>query len=207
VVVSLKRQKIVLVKVHNSRSYLEDFGLIEGNAVHFLENGPVQLSKVTVSQVVRVNALWVNKDIKVRCHIADTQEKKVKGLKGFRKLESSEGMYFPYKNCRAVSMHQGGVKFPLDILFLRDGNIVQIEENTRVGSTEFWTCQYCTGVIEVPGGFCKQNHVDIYDRVALCAVSEQDIEDLGKQLPFDESEEEDITMHPFSLMSRMADSI
>lgn len=197
----------MLVKVYNSRSYLEDFGLLEGKTVHLLENGPVKASKISLSPVVRVNALWVRKAIKVRCHIADTQEKKVLGLKKFSKLDSHEGMYFPYKDCQSVSIHQGGVKFPLDIIFLRDGNIVQIEENTKVGSTNLWTCKYCTGVIEVPGGFCKRNNVTIYDRIALCAVSEQDIAEVESQLPFDELKEEDITMHPFSLMSRMADAL
>ena len=198
----------MLVKVHNSRSYLEDFGLVEGNTLYLVENGPVKLAKVTVSPVVRVNALWVNKRIKVKCHsIADTHNKKIKGLSDFEKLGSNEGMYFPYKDCGKVSMHQGGVQFPLDIIFLREGNVVQIEENTKVGSTDIWTCNYCTGVIEVPGGFCRKNNVAIYDRIALCSVSELDIMEVEAQLPEDGSEEDITSLNPFSLVSRIADSV
>ncbi|MDC1299872.1 DUF192 domain-containing protein [bacterium] len=198
----------MLVKVHNSRSYLEDFGLVDGSTLHLIENGPVKLAKVTVSPVVRVNALWVSKHIKVRCqNIADTYSKKVKGLSDFDKLGSNEGMYFPYKDCGKVSIHQSGVKFPLDILFLREGNIVKIEENTKVGSADVWTCDHCTGVIEVPGGFCKENDVAIYDRIALCSVSKQDILEVEEQLPFDGSEEDVTSLSPFSLVSRIADSL
>ena len=181
-----------LVKAVNSEKHVEDFGLSDQGAVYFydyrmeceyegVEYHPVSNRKMDVSPVVRINACWMDRPVKVRCHIADTQEKRIKGLQGFGDLPENEGMFFPYKPYAQVRMHQASVPYPLDIIFLCDDAVCQIERNTKVGSTDIWTCPKCTGVIEVNGGFCATNNIEVGDCLALFAVSEFDIKATAKE--------------------------
>jgi uncharacterized membrane protein (UPF0127 family) len=140
----------------------------------------------------------------------------MKGLQPFKKLEEDEGMYFPYLPNSNVMFHQGTVRFPLDLIFLKDDCVLRIESNTKVGSNDQWYCNECCGVIEVSGGFCTDNDIEIGDRIAMCAVSEQDLKDTEEEnariAMYGESEFESYddgycyptTLH---LVSSIADSI
>lgn len=182
----------MLVKAHSSK-YPEDFGLRRGSELYLYyqciygddrgeSRGPVKASAVQTSPVVRVNALWLDRDIKVQCHVADTETKKREGLQGFQKLESNEGMYFPYSPFgEHVTFHQGSVPFGLDLIFIRNDEISRIEADTEVGSTERWACKDCSGVIEVRAGFCFENDINVGDRIALFAVSKKDLKTLERE--------------------------
>ena len=167
----------MLVKSHADR-YLEDFGLIFDKSgkkkVHLYENGVVSYGK-NFSPVLRINAAWVNQDLTVKCYLADTEEKKMAGLQVIDQLKEDEGMFFPYLPYSSVIFHQGSVNYPLDVLFLVDDAIVQIEKNSKVGIDDKWYCNCCSGVLEVCGGFCDRNNVNVGDRIAMFAVSEQDL--------------------------------
>lgn len=174
----------MLFKSH-SLDFAEDFGLMAADRsnVHLYENGPQRCSKkLQLSPVVRVNALWLEKDLRVRCTVADTMEKKRIGLQWHRTpLIDGEGMYFPYEPFSEVTFHQGTVNYPLDLLFLCEDQIIQTEENTKVGGSDRWTCAECDGVVEVIGGWCSENGVEVGDRVFISAVSEQDLVDLERE--------------------------
>lgn len=164
--------------------YSEDFGLFsfENKTIHLYESGVKKYSeKLMLSPVNRVNALWVEKALKVKCELADTLEKKRLGLQAHKELEPDAGMYFPYEPFSKVAFHQGSVPFSLDLIFLCENQIVQTEEFTKVGGADRWECAECDGVIEVAGGWCQANAVEIGDRICLAAVSEQDLEELEKQ--------------------------
>jgi uncharacterized membrane protein (UPF0127 family) len=214
----------MLVKAH-SEKYLEDFGLVEGSLCYLYDrfiygdergDNPgkgIPVAKISSSPVVRVNAVWVNLPLKVRCAIADTTEKKIIGLQETKSLQDGEGMFFPYHPQGAkVAFHQGTVSFPLDVIFLKDSEIVQIEADTRVGSSENWTCRDCSGVIEVRAGYCFENDVNVGDRIAMFAVSERDL-DLLEQDRKSAAEEDSsyrswgCSSHALNLMSIIADSL
>lgn len=195
----------MLVKAHSTK-YPEDFGLRRGKDIYLYyqciygddsgnSKGPVKASSVPTSPVLRINAMWLDRDLKVRCHIADTEPKKREGLQGFEKLESHEGMYFPYSPFgENVTFHQGSVPFGLDLIFLRNDEIARIEADTKVGSTERWACQACSGVIEVNAGFCFENDVNVGDRIALFAVSKRDLKTLERE----KEASEEIFPEPYS---------
>ncbi len=170
----------MLVKSH-SNSYLEEFGLLSpnGKEVYFIDGEVAKVSSLKLSSVVKIIATWMDKDIKVKCKIADTVSKKRIGLQGYSKLEENRGMYFPYSDYTDVTFHQGTVPFSLDILFLRDSEIINTVEKTKIGSCERWECYNCDGVIELNGGFCDRNGVSVDDQILISAVSNIDINELN----------------------------
>jgi uncharacterized membrane protein (UPF0127 family) len=173
------------VKLH-CRDFEEDFGLLipksgasKHDHIHLFENGLVKVTnKIQYSPVAKVKALWLEKDARVHCEVADTEEKKKIGLQGHPPLEDDRGLYFPYPGRADVAFHQGSVDYPLDILFLRDGELISIVRDTKVGSKDHWTCKDCDGVIETGAGWCYLNLVDVGDRLSLFACSVKDHEDL-----------------------------
>ena len=136
---------------------------------------PVSLRSLAVSPVIRINAAWLDKDIKIRCDIADTQSKKIEGLQKVQSLKENTGLYFPYIPYEKVSMHQASVPFSLDIMFIQDDHVCKIVDNTKVGSANVWSWDHCTGVIEVTAGYCKAHNIVIGDRLTLYPVSQQDV--------------------------------
>lgn len=173
----------MLVKSH-CNEFLDEFGLVSQDRryIHFMDGSVVNNSnKLKLSPVIRANARWMYKDIKVKCKIADTVSKKRIGLQGCCKLESNEGMYFPYLDYTDVTFHQGSVPFSLDIIFLRDFKIIGMKERTKVGSYDKWECFNCDGVIEVNGGFCKANSVCDDDQILVNTISERDVVELEQE--------------------------
>jgi uncharacterized membrane protein (UPF0127 family) len=176
---------MMLYKTHN-QSFLEDFGMLNpDNDKVFLYEAETSLNlsskKSAFSPVIKVKALWLDRNLKVSCNVADTEEKRIAGLQPYSSLPMNHGMYFPYLPYTDVSFHQGKVAYPLDIIFMRDEYIVKIVQNTKVGSTDPWSCEGCSGVIEVNGGFCNSCGVSVGDRIALCAVSERDVKEVQRE--------------------------
>lgn len=170
----------MLVKL-NTRSYVDDFGLlVQGSnsnpVIYMYESGPIDVDKkMEPQQVILVKASWVDRDARVSCEVADTDEKKIIGLQNHTALKKNQGLFFPYAGPTDVAFHQGSVSFPLDIMFLREGSILKIERDTKVGGADKWSCRDCDCVIEVSAGFCEEHGVDLEDRVTLFAYSEQDM--------------------------------
>jgi uncharacterized membrane protein (UPF0127 family) len=172
----------MLVKVHDSYKYLEDFGLLEKDTVFLYDSGPIHKNKVNTSAVSHVNVLWMDRPIKIKCFVADSENKKREGLQKYSVLERNCGMYFPYVPYSSVSFFQGSVLYPLDVIFLKDEYISKIEKKTKVGALDVWSEQECSGVIEVNGGFCDLYDVKVGDRLVLLAVSEADLLEREQEL-------------------------
>jgi uncharacterized membrane protein (UPF0127 family) len=175
----------MLVKIHlkkwsDEHDYLhEDMGILskDGRSVHMMNWG-IQLMNPKVSKAMSpvrlVNWLWMEKPIYVKCGVAATRKSKTRGLEG-KNLRPREGLYFPYPERAKVAFHQAGVQFPLDVIFLRDNAIVKLEQNTKVGSKNLWTCNKCDGVIEVHAGFVDTNDIAVGDRLTFFATSDRDL--------------------------------
>lgn len=166
----------MLVKAHGG-DFAEEFGfLLEGSKIRFMDGSVAKTSSsMQLSPVQKVVVRWMNRDARIRCDIADTATKKIEGLQNYTKLGANEGLYFPYSDYMNVTFHQGDVSFGLDLMFLRDSEVIQLQENTRVGSTEKWSCEACDGVIEVNASFCSNHSIRIGDKVLISAVSDTDI--------------------------------
>ena len=186
-----------IYKAHSTDDYFDDFGLvISDKKIHFMENGIARISKkLKLSPVVGMNILWMDKDIRAYCKMADTYEKKRVGLQSTKCLNEKEGLYFPYPGKSNVVFHQGSVSYPLDLIFLADDSIIKIEANTKVGSEDKWSCLECDGVIEVNGGFCKAYDAEVGDRIALFATSERDLVEYEQEKYADSLLDEEDRLH------------
>jgi uncharacterized protein len=134
------------------------------------------------NKVVEASLLWLEKPVMVACKVANSDEEKSIGLQNTDSLEKNKGMYFPYEPGKAVSFHQGTVSYPLDIIFFKNESVVKMEKNTKVGSSDLYSCSHCDGVLEVSAGFCDEMGVKIGDTVAFFGLTAKDLTDYQKEL-------------------------
>lgn len=176
----------MLVKSHTRDYHVdhgwlhEDAGVLLNEHIAFVTRGLVPLTQEleqSLSPVNHVHWLWLHRDARVKCKVAAAHEDKVVGLQSFTSLAADEGLYFPYPGGADVCFHQGSVSFPLDILFVRDDEVVHYVENTRVGGKAQWACKDVDGVIEVNAGFIDKHGVDTGDELTWFANSDRDIQD------------------------------
>lgn len=78
------------------------------------------LPKPAVFKQLQIN------DNRLKVEIADTPQKRSKGLGGRVSIASDEGMLFIFDKADKYSFWMKGVKFPLDFVYLRDGKVTEI---------------------------------------------------------------------------------
>jgi uncharacterized membrane protein (UPF0127 family) len=98
--------------------------------------------------------------------LADSDEKKTAGLEPLDDLDDDQGMLFPFGDPQHVTFHMGKVKFPIDILFLQEDDIMglkvaKIIHNVQPGAVERWSSPRTKLVVEFPGGTCKANSIKV----------------------------------------------
>jgi uncharacterized membrane protein (UPF0127 family) len=156
----------------------EDMGIDRGTHIDFMLWGrkekTAQLAQ-SLSPVMALHLLWIHRGANVRCNTAVTLQEKIAGLQSYDYLAEDEGLFFPYPGGAKVCFHQGSVSYPLDIIFIRKGEIVDCATNTRVGSRTRWSCDDCDAVLEVNGGWMERHEAAVGDKLAWFANSERDI--------------------------------
>ena len=99
--------------------------------------------------------------------IMDTPDLQVTGMMGRKKLEG--GMAFPYDEVAKREFHTKNCKIPLDIIFINQGEIDSISHNCPPCQEK--NCPKYSGmadtVLELLGGYCEQNNINVGDKVAL----------------------------------------
>lgn len=68
---------------------------------------------------------------KIKIEIADTKEKRNKGLGGRDALKDDEGMLFIFDDLKKHSFWMKGLSFPLDFIWIRDNTVVDIILNAK----------------------------------------------------------------------------
>jgi uncharacterized membrane protein (UPF0127 family) len=99
--------------------------------------------------------------------IMDTPDLQVTGMMHRNKLEG--GMAFPYDGVATRRFHTQNCKIPLDIIFINQGEVDSISHNCPPCQER--NCPKYSGmadtVLELPGGYCKQNNVNVGDKIGL----------------------------------------
>lgn len=108
--------------------------------------------------------------------VADSHAEQEKGLGERDSLEWGTGMYFAYARPAFYGFWMKGMRFPIDIVFVREGRIVEIHpqvpfEKDGNGPT-IRPRSLADGVLEVPAGFAEASGWQVGDRMRFDRVSE-----------------------------------
>lgn len=108
--------------------------------------------------------------------IAETLEQKAKGLGERDFLDEDKGMLFDLRDVKNYEFWMGGMEFPLDFIWLKDGLVFHIHENVPVydDSGEYTRNIRPEGsvdyVLEVNAGFVQSNEIKIGDSSDIILV-------------------------------------
>jgi len=80
---------------------------------------------------------------KIQLDVADTETKREIGLSGRGSISETQGMLFIFDSPTVPSFWMKGMKFPIDIIFIKDKKIVTIYKNAPAPKT----------VTEIPTGY------------------------------------------------------
>ena len=110
------------------------------------------------------DARIVIKNTEVFCDVAVTPKQQASGLQPYSKLDENRGLWFPMATNRMAAFHMGEVKFPIDIIFVRNNEVKKIAHNVKPRQSGAFT-HVCSDVIEVNGGWCESYNIKKGDRV------------------------------------------
>ncbi len=118
------------------------------------------------------DVLFGDKSIKVL--IADRPSHQYKGWSDRNSMGSVEGMWFDFNSRAYYIMVMRDMKFPLDIIWIDDGKIIDIApslqpepEREESQLTQYRPRLPATDVLEVKAGFIAENSLKIGDTVEL----------------------------------------
>lgn len=118
------------------------------------------------------------KEIKIRntiiqIEVADTKDKRSKGLGGRESLASNSGMLFVFPKEDKYSFWMKGLKFPLDLIWIRNNQVVDIIKNAKQPDLNqkdetlpiYLPREPVDMVLEVNSGFVDQNNIRMGDKI------------------------------------------
>ena len=84
-------------------------------------SAPVEGTPLAYEAVLCINEARIN------VLVADTPQERAAGLSGYAGLPENVGMLFVFPEPRQPSFWMKGMEFPLDLVWIRDGTVVQID--------------------------------------------------------------------------------
>ncbi len=123
---------------------------------------------VEVNPPLPTGTLLIAGRVRVEVELARTMAEKVRGLSGRPDLKPGQGMLFVYDRPEPVSIWMKDMRFPLDIVWIRQGRIVHIEKQAPpllpTGPEKIYTAT-ADLVLEVPAGFTSRQQIRVGDPV------------------------------------------
>jgi len=109
---------------------------------------------------------------RISVEVVDTIPKQILGLSGRESLCSNCGMVFVYHNPQIKNFTMKGMKFPLDIIFIRDGRVVETSTNIPFPKSGeepviVRNREDADLVLEVNAGFVFKNSLKVGDPAQL----------------------------------------
>lgn len=126
-----------------------------------------------------VVSIQVGNAPRIRATVVDTNEKREIGLSGHSSLAEGEGMLFTFPEVPEKKLipvfWMKGMQFPIDIIWVRDGYVIGVEEDIpppAEGTADadlptYHPQESVDAVIEVPAGWVKQHGVGWRDEVLV----------------------------------------
>ncbi len=132
-----------------------------------------QSSTANPNTIVRIN------DIDISVSLAKSQEEREKGLSGVSSLGTNSGMLFVFEDSqKAPTFWMKDTLIPLDIIWIKDDQIIRIDKNVPVpdkNTPDNKLPTYSAGspvdyVLEVNAGFSDTNSIKVGDKVDLLGI-------------------------------------
>ncbi len=117
------------------------------------------------------------KDKVLKVEVADTAEKRSRGLSGRERLDPNSGMLFVFNKPDKYKFWMKEMKIPLDLIFIRDGRVVDFIRNALPPAPNtpdqdlkiYNSLEDFNMFLEVNAGFIDQNKIDIGNTVSQVA--------------------------------------
>ncbi|MFA5024340.1 MAG: DUF192 domain-containing protein [Patescibacteria group bacterium] len=114
--------------------------------------------------------LKINNSV-IKVEIATRPQTQYQGLSGRKSLEANAGMLFDYTDKQIREFVMRNMNFPLDIIFIADGKIINIAANLTPEGAQpkeiYRSAQPVNQVLEVNGGYCEKNGIKVGDQVLI----------------------------------------
>ncbi len=143
-------------------------------AIFFYKGGELNLPFTPHS--IKTYQLQINENI-LKVEVADTQEKRSKGLGSREKLASDEGMLFVFERLDKYPFWMKGLSFPLDFVWISNFEVVDILQNVAppaVGVPDKSLTIYqpkvaVDKVLEINAGVIQRLNIKVGDTIRLTA--------------------------------------
>ncbi len=121
-------------------------------------------------------ALCVN-EARINVLVADTPEERAAGLSGYPGLPDDAGMLFVFGEPTRPSFWMKGMRFSLDIIWIRDGTVAQIAAAVQPPPPNtpddqlprYQSDEPVTHVLELPAGAAARYGITVGDWITPCA--------------------------------------
>jgi len=108
---------------------------------------------------------------KVVAELAITSEQKTQGLSGRAKLDAGRGMLFVYDGYYIPSFWMKNMKFPLDIIWIKDDIVAGAAKNLPPEGEQpqqtYEPATFINYALEVPAGYVDKYGIKIGDKVEI----------------------------------------
>lgn len=139
------------------------FGLLAFSTNHL----PQFISTNTELSKIQING------INLAIEIADSPDKRKKGLSGRETIATNSGMLFVFPKPDYYNFWMKDMRFALDLIWINNGSIVDITKNTSPPSpgqadsslSIYTPSQIADSVLEVNAGFVAANGIKIGDKI------------------------------------------
>jgi len=129
------------------------------------------VNAASAGQSLPVSAQVKIADQVIQLEVARSPEEQAMGLMFRPRLDDNRGMLFPFKPARPVSFWMKNVVIALDMVFLRDGTVVDIASNVPPCKAEpcpvYGPPSPVDQVIELRGGRAKELGLKRGDRLSI----------------------------------------
>lgn len=108
-----------------------------------------------------------------RVELAKTTEEQIRGLSGRKSLAKDSGMLFVFDRPSYYTFWMRDMEFPLDIIFIRNDEVVGVFENLPPASAkednppQYGSSIISDKVLEINAGLARENNIEIGDAVIV----------------------------------------
>lgn len=151
------------------------FVTFKANLFNFSPIPSKLVSTEKIIQIIDATSSSETKLVKaqVKVEVADTKEKRTKGLGGRDFLATDSGMIFVFDKAQVYQFWMKGLKFPLDFVWISSMRIVDILSNVEPeapGTPDESLPRYASVipidmVLEVNSGFVAEHNIRVGDRI------------------------------------------